>query len=442
MIRGATAHARFPIALLLGLATVLVSSAGCGALPSAPLAAHPQRVARFGVGLDAPPGLVLMVKAGVNPDQVAAEYGGTVVDAVPELGIYRIALPAGDDAVRCAQAMLGDTRVSAAEVNAIAMIAESRQSSVAFSEGNRSWADVHDQGALARIGGPRAQTAANGSGVLVAILDTGISFVHPAFVGRLTLPGIEPGVDIWPGAERPQQVDSNHDGIVDGALGHGTHVAGIVLAVAPRAHLLPVRVLDSDGVGTAFDVANGIAQATDRGAQVINMSLGISSPSTAVMVAIRYARDHGAVVVAPTGNNHLGWVEFPASMPEVVAVAGLDSLDQHSSFTNYGFGTDLAAPSTGILSAYFGGGYARWSGTSMAAPFVSGTAALLCGLLPRGASAPSQVEGFLMAGAASLSDTDPAYAGALGAGRVDAAASMNALHHATGGVDGEFQRLK
>ena len=444
MIRGARANARFQIGLLLG-SVLLVFSSGCSGLPGAPLVSQSAR-ATGAQGYDvldgAARGVVMTVRAGANADQIAQDHGGTVVAVVPELGLYRIALPVGDDVFRYAQALMVDTRVAAAEVNGLATIAEGQQSSVAFSESNHSWSDVKDQGAFVRVGVARAQTRANGNGVIVAILDTGIQLDHPALAARLALPGIEPGVSVSPGAERAQNIDSNHDGTVDGALGHGTHVAGIVLAVAPGARLLPVRVLDSDGIGTAFDVAVGIVQAAQRGAQVINMSLGLSAPSGAVLAAVRYARAQGAVVVAPTGNDHLDRPLFPASIPEVVAVAGLDPFDQHASFTNFGPGTDLAAPSVGILSTYFGGGYARWSGTSMAAPFVSGTAALLYGLmLPRVVGSPSEVESCMLTSAFALNRVDPPFALALGAGRIDAGASLSAFHRAAV-MDGELERLK
>jgi subtilisin family serine protease len=161
-----------------------------------------------------------------------------------------------------------------------------------------------------------------------------------------------------------------------------------------------------------------------------------------VQSAIRYARGRGVVVVAPTGNDQLSHLQFPASMPEVVAVAGVDENDQHATFTNYGPGTDLAAPSVGILSTYFGGLYARWSGTSMAAPFVSGTAALLRGLLPPGEDSGSRIEEFLVDGAMPLEGIDPAYAPLLGAGRIDASASLNLLRSATSSGDTEQQRWK
>jgi subtilisin family serine protease len=442
MIRGARDTHRLT-RRLLGVMFLLGLIAGCGRLPNAPLATNSKRVPGTASVVDGvPQGVVMILRSGVSPEEVAMDYGGVLVGVVPELGIYRVVMPSGDDVARTAQAMQGDARVSAAELNELAIVAESRQSSVAFSEGVRDWSEVHDQAPLTRIGATRAQTGANGSGVLVAILDTGISLDHPAFAGHLELPGIESGVSDSPGAEREEGVDSNHDGVVDGALGHGTHVAGIVLAVAPEVHLLPVRVLDSDGVGSSFDVASGIVEAVDRGAQVINMSLGMTSASAAVQSAIRYARGRGVVVVAPTGNDQLSHVQFPASMPEVVAVAGVDENDQHATFTNYGPGTDLAAPSVGILSTYFGGLYARWSGTSMAAPFVSGTAALLRGLLPPGEDSGSRIEEFLVDGAMPLEGIDPAYAPLLGAGRIDASASLNLLRSATSSGDTEQQRWK
>jgi len=446
MIRGTKARARRALGLLLGLALVLALGTGCSKLPVAPRVTDSSRTARPGgtpniVEPGTGSGIMMTVRAGESAYDVAADYGGSVVDVLPELGLFRVVLPQSDDEFRNAQEMRNDVRVVAAELNGAALTAESRQSSVAFSEGGRTWGNVSDQSAITRIGASRAQAAASGSGVLVAILDTGISFDHPAFAGHLALPGIEPGVTDSPGNERAEHLDSNGDGILDGSLGHGTHVAGIVLAVAPQARLLPVRVLDSDGVGSAFDVAYGIVHAVERGAQVINMSLGLSSPSSAVAGAIRFARDRGVVVVVPTGNDQIGSLSFPASMSEVLAVAGTDSLDHHAWFTNYGYGTDLAAPSTAILSTYYGGGYARWSGTSMAAPFVSGTAALLYGLmLPGDPGTPGQVQGYLLEGACPLYSIDPVFAWGLGAGRVDAAASVSAMNWSGTAEEGEQER--
>src|SRR5262249_8527511 len=203
-----------------------------------------------------------------------------------------------------------------------------------------------------------AQAYATGAGVLVAILDTGIELDHPALAAQIDLPGIESGSPTAPGDDRAEQVDTNGDGFVDGALGHGTHVAGIVHAIAPQARLLPVRVLDSDGVGDAFAVAQGIVAAVKRGALVINLSLGVLGPSNAVADAIDFATHRGVTVVGAAGNSGLEAVDLPAGYAPVIAVAGTDSTDQKADFSSYGPNVDVAAPSVGILSTYVGGGYA------------------------------------------------------------------------------------
>src|SRR5262249_8887345 len=237
--------------------------------------------------------------------------------------------------------------------------AEAKQSDVAFSESARTWSDVYDQDALARVGAAAAQAYGRGDGVLVAILDTGIDLDHPALASTLDLPGIEQGGGPDPGDDRPEGKDTNGDGIVDGSLGHGTHVAGIVHAVAPGARLLPVRVLDSDGVGTEFRVAKGIVAAVERGAAVINLSLGLPVTSPSIQAALDLAHAAGVVLVAAAGNDDLATLDFPAAYPSVLAVAGTDPDDRKAPFSDFGQGVGLAAPALGILSTYWDGPYPR-----------------------------------------------------------------------------------
>ena len=259
------------------------------------------------------------------------------------------------------------------------------------------------------------------------MLDTGIELTHPALAASLDLPGIEPGVTLDPGDDRAQGVDTNGDGTVDGSLGHGTHVAGILHAVAPAARLLPVRVLDSDGVGYAFDVTRGLVLATERGAAIANLSLGMTSASVAVETAVDWARAAGVLVCAAAGNAGTSATEFPASIPAVIAVAGTDATDHKAAFSDYGPLVDMAAPAVGILSTYVGHGYALWSGTSMATPFVSGIGALLYGTLgARSQLKLGSIEDFLQEGAQPLAGVDPQYGAALGAGRVTATGSLEA----------------
>ncbi|WP_134702761.1 S8 family peptidase [Ammoniphilus sp. YIM 78166] len=206
---------------------------------------------------------------------------------------------------------------------------------------------------------------------IIAILDTGVDPNHPDLRGKLLQ-----GYDF---VER--------DLAPNDANGHGTHVAGIAAAVtnnavgiagmAPRASILPVRVLGSDGSGSLQAVANGIIYAANQGAQVINLSLGSPATSTTLQNAIQYAWNRGTVIVAAAGNENSRTPNYPANYPHVIAVAATNQNDTRASFSNYGRWVEVAAPGQSILSTYPGSRYTYLSGTSMAAPYVAGLAALL-----------------------------------------------------------------
>jgi len=371
------------------------------------------------------PAAIVMLARTSDMDSVARAFGSEVVDAVPELSLALLRTPAGTTTGAFVSRLGGDPRVVFSESNAMVETAEAGQSTVAFSEATRTWSDVEDQTALARVGAAQAQAWARGEGAMVAILDTGIDLDHPALAVSLALPGFEAGVTTDPADDRPEGVDTNGDGIVDGSLGHGTHVAGIVHAMAPAARLLHVRVLDSDGVGESFRIAQGIVVAMERGADVINLSLGLPSVSRSIEAAVDLARSAGVVIIAAAGNRDASTLDFPASYSPVLAVAGTDPDDHKATFSDYGDAVDLAAPAVGILSTYWDGTFARWSGTSMASPFVAGTAALLYGRL--GPAAPANadaVERLILAGAHPITTIDPVYGALLGAGRLSAAASV------------------
>ena len=265
-----------------------------------------------------------------------------------------------------------------------------------------------------------------GFGATVAVVDTGVS-----------LGGEDTPVFMAAGFDFTQDIPSAEDD-----NGHGTHVAGTIAqatgngfgvgGIAPDATILPVRVLDADGSGYASDVASGIVWAVDNGADVINLSLGSSSPSRAERRAIRYAVEHGVLVVAASGNDG-GATGYPARYPEAVAVSAVGADGRVTSYSNVG-GIELAAPGgdtsvdrngdgygDGVLQETFVGGewgYWFYQGTSMAAPHVAGAAALLVGA----GATPEEARDLL---ADSAVDTGrPGKDGRTGYGLIDAAAAL------------------
>jgi thermitase len=210
-------------------------------------------------------------------------------------------------------------------------------------------------------------------GIKIAIVDTGVDLSHPELAKKI--------VGGW------DFVDN--DAVPQDGNGHGTSVAGVAAAVtnnalgiagtAPEASILPVRVLNNSGSGTIANVAAGIMYAADQGAQVINISLGGSSGSTALQQAVQYAWNKGSVLVAAAGASGSTTPTYPAAYPEVIAVACTTQSDTLCSFSTYGSWVDVGAPGVNIRTISSGGGTVYLSGTSYSAAIVSGVAALLAG---------------------------------------------------------------
>ena len=204
--------------------------------------------------------------------------------------------------------------------------------------------------------------AGQGEGVIVAILDSGIQ-AHPQFDEVYIVPLDLAGV-----------------GVAGPGAAHGTAVASIIAGsegIAPAAELFVVRVLDDEGSGSTYDVAKGIVQAVDRGVQIINLSLGLYQDSPLLRQAVKYADDRGVIMVAAAGNDAYDRMPYPAAYSQVLAVTAVDALGQHALFPNQSKEIDFAAPGVGVLTAKEDKGTTLFSGTSAAAPFVSGTLASL-----------------------------------------------------------------
>ena len=354
---------------------------------------------------DAVPGEVV-VKLFNDADlaAVAQDYGldPTPIDRINVYTIYRMRITDGASPDAKVTALMADPqkRVVYAEENQTAEDPEG-QARVIWSSGGDAGTYVGQWGpSMIRL--PEAHTVSGGAGVTVAVLDTGIDFTHPMFAGRLVQ-----GYDFVDDDNDPSEVGVYG---VNHSYGHGTHVAGIVALTAPDARIMPLRVLDPDGVGDVWRLAKALVYAldpdgnpaTDDGANVINLSLSMVNRSGLlrdVLRAVTCPKDdartgelpcilsggRGAVVVMAAGNNGNSTAQYPAgdSIAGSLAVGASTQADQVASFSNYGSWVAVAAPGENILSTVPGGGFGTWSGTSMAAPFVSGTAALVRATYPR-----------------------------------------------------------
>lgn len=228
--------------------------------------------------------------------------------------------------------------------------------------------------------------------VTIAVLDTGTWLTHPEFAGRI-LPGRD-FVDILDGAGKffGDFLDADDD--PTDAVGHGTHVTGILVArgramprgVVPKCRILPVRVLGalrqgdkSVGAGLVDNINVAIKWAIDQGATIINMSLGVRHTGGGLPHhdVIDYARRKGVTVVAAAGNDGQEQLYYPGALPHVIAVGAVDERGEVAPFSTFGRQVSFVAPGTNIYSTYLNNEYAFSTGTSHATPFVTGAAALL-----------------------------------------------------------------
>jgi thermitase len=228
------------------------------------------------------------------------------------------------------------------------------------------------QWALSVIGLPEAwqglQAIETGA-VVVAVVDSGICD-HEDLTDRVI-----GGYDFVEDDAAPQD-----------EFGHGCAVAGIIAANsdngigitggAPNTQIMPLRVLDAQGLGTYANVARALVYATDQGADIINVSLGGAADAQTLRSAIDYAVSHGVMVIAAAGNSGQTNALFPAAYPDVIAVGSVDSSLQPSHFSNHGPMIDLWGPGSHILSTAANNSYKLFSGTSFASPYVSAVAAM------------------------------------------------------------------
>lgn len=281
------------------------------------------------------------------------------------------------------------------------------------------------------------------STVTIAIVDSGIDTSH-----------VDLAENLWrnPGEVAGNGLDDDSNGFIDDVSGwnfvggnnnvsdengHGTLTAGVAAAiggngvgiagVCPQCTIMPVKVMQSSGVANYTDIANGVLYAAQKGAKVINLSLGGYANSNMLKNAIDTAvYVYGVVVVAGTGNDNLNQEFYPAAYENVLSVAGTANDDTKASFSNYGSWVDVSAPGVDIRTTALGGDWVDNSGTSISSPFTAGLAGLLFALHPNWNQATIRSQ--IGQTADNIDNLNTIYSGLLGRGRINAGTAMTDPH--------------
>jgi PKD repeat protein len=380
---------------------------------------------------------------------------GTEVLSVHRGGVKLLRVPVGVDEQTMVSRLQGDPRVEYAELNSVCH---------AHMTPNDPYYPY--QWHFPKINMPQAWDISTGSSVIVAILDSGIAYEN------YTVPSYERGT-VASGVTQYQVAPElngtsftagydfiNNDSHPNDNDAHGTHVAGTIAQVTNNSQgvagmafdctLMPVKVLDYSGSGTAQSLADGLYWAADHGAQVINMSLGWApgyNPGSTVSNAIAYAYNHGVVLLASSGNSGVSPVSYPAAYSQVIAVGATRYDDARPSYSQYGSALEICAPGgdigvdqngdgygDGVLQMTFTGynpgppeqladptdfGYWFYDGTSMACPHAT---ALVAMMIANGQTGIENIRTILHETAVDLGSAgwDQYY----GYGRIDAYAAL------------------
>jgi thermitase len=354
--------AGFGLASLLALSLVAV---GSGVSANAAVSDRPE--------------VIVQLAPGTNIASINAAFGTITLDSLAAVpGSHLLRIPAGSDPEVVAEAIAATPGVTLAQPNGAINGGETDASRWMFSYADSSPTLAANQYAESLLNLAAVRQRTRGAGVVVAVLDTGVQANHPDLANALSGVRVDFVDNDSDPADTQNGFDDDGDGLIDEAAGHGTHVAGIVHRVAPDAKIMPIRVLNSDGSGDVWSATRGLYFASDNGAKIINMSLGAKGVKT-----------------------------YPAATKCAIAVAASGAANAVSSYSTVDSWVDVAAPGDAISSAYpFNAtGYASWSGTSMASPFVAGQAALLVGV--NAGLRPNDVYRLVVATATPVSNPGP-----------------------------------
>lgn len=392
------------IASLFRVTTLLAGSLAAALAAGSAVAQQAQTGAQTERYIVVPGRLLVQPRAGLPTaelDKALREHGGRRGQQLRALNVHIVEFPAQADLRGIAEALNRNPKIKFAERDRVwqpGMIPNDPQYASAWH--------------LPRISTPTAWDSAQGTGVTIAILDTGIDTSHPDLQPQLV-----PGWNFYDGNDNVSDV-----------YGHGTAVAGVaaaagnngvgVASVSFRSKIMPMRVTDAQGYGYSSLMANALTTAADAGAKVANISfLGVSASAT-VASAAQYMRNKGGVVVIAGGNTNSLRTDPVSST--FTAVAATDSADARASFSSWGDYIDVAAPGVSLLTTTRGGGYGGFSGTSASSPVVAGVYALM--LSARPGTSPATLDNALYTTALDLGSAG--FDQQFGNGRVNAAAAV------------------
>ena len=326
------------------------------------------------------PGQVLVGLKNSDPnfDSQVKSNGGKVIDRIAPLNVLVVKVPVHTESAFI-KAISNNPNVEFAEQDAIVTAFVNTANDPYF---------VYQWG-LPKINAPSAWTAQSGlgSGVIVAVIDTGVDYTHVDLDGIVDTANdkdfVDGDDDVFPGTCSTNGVREWHGTFVSGIIAAIDNTAGIV--GVSQVEILPVRVLNECGSGYTSNVAKGISYAASKDVDVINLSLGSSFKSRTLESAVNNAYNSGVVIVASAGNSGTAQKFYPASFKNAIAVSALDNSNNLASYSTYGKSIELSAPggdgaattSEWILSIFPGNSYAISIGTSFSAPHVSGVAALV-----------------------------------------------------------------
>ncbi len=358
--------------------------------------------------------ILVQTRAGLDDvelNKILARHGGRSASRMNKIQVHIVRLPAEADERTAVELLKRNPHIKSAEIDKL--IAPEQVGNDTYYAS--AW---H----LPKIQAPTAWDSSLGSGVTIAILDSGVDATHPDLIGKMVA-----GWNFY---------DGNAD--TSDVYGHGTKVAGSAAAasnnsvgvtgVAWNAKIMPIRISDTAGYAFYSTIAEGIYWAADHGARVVNISYSVQG-SSSVQGAANYLKTKGGLVINSAGNAGVLDATLPNSA--LISVAATGSTDIKASWSSFGDYVDVSAPGAGIWTTTRGGGYAAVSGTSFSSPVTAGVVALMMSANP--ALKPTELESILKSTSVDLgvAGTDPLY----GAGRVNAAAAVQKVRSLIAAAD-------